>query len=336
MRRLLAFVAGCGSAAAAPHGEVHRLVEVERTPVVAAQVAIAGDGRWLAAEEHDLVLRDGTREVARYRDLAIGGLPLVALAGGRWLAGIRLLDANGAVQFEPFAWAQRFGRFGAIHAMAATPDGKVAIAAASDSPSLCLCDQKRGTAGSSAGELVRLTFGEGAPRERVLVAHREYRNFVVAASADSLAAIDGTQLSIWPARGDGAPITSTVPADIHDLVWLGDRLLIAVRPTGTEHDDVVIFDRDAGFASTAFTASGNIRALAIRPGRRELALGVTRYRAHQTVEVDERAIDIVDLAGSRHARVDIVRAYPLAVAWSPDGESLLVASDAGTIRYGVD
>ncbi len=145
---------------------------------------------------------------------------------------------------------------------------------------------------------------------------------------------------MWPARGDGPAITATVAGgSLGHLWWIGDRYLIATRGVDTEHDEVVVFDRIAGFAHpTSFVARGNIHALAIHPSGRELALAITRYRATTRVWVDDKAIEVVDLAGAPHARVDVA-GDPIALAWSPDGKTLLASvttADSGAvIRYRV-
>ena len=80
---------------------------------------------------------------------------LAPLPGGGWIAGARVLAADGTARFDGWSWAQRYGRFGSPKASAISPDGRIAIIDGADSPSTCLCDRDRGTAGSAAGALVR-------------------------------------------------------------------------------------------------------------------------------------------------------------------------------------
>lgn len=334
-------LSGGGAAAAPRHAEVRGLAEESRAPLLAAEVAAdVASGRWIAAGGQDLIVFERGREVARFPGLAIGAQPLAPLSGGGWVAGARILAADGTVRFDGHAWSSRYGRFAHAKAFAPTPDGRVAIIAGADSPSRCLRDRGCGSSGSHAGALVRLTFGEGAPVERVLIAHADRRDFTVAAGPDAIAAIDGAQLKVWPARGDGPPIAAPIAGHgaMRRLLWSGDRYLIAVRYVDPEHDEVLVFDRAAGFArARSFVARGHIVALAARPGASELALALTRYRATSKVEIDEKALEVVDFTGARRARVEL-GAHPLSVAWTPDGEALLAAVSApvaAVLRYAV-
>lgn len=325
----------------APPAEM-KLVEVARTPIVARSVAIALDGRrWMVAGDRDLVVFEGDRETARFTDRGVGAETIMPLTDGAWLAAGRILAADGAIRFDGNGWAHRIGRFGHVQAIAATPDGRVVIVAGADAPSTDLRDRDRGRPGSWKGVLARLTLDgtSSAPVQRVLVEHANRSDFQVAASATSLAAIGDGQLRVWSTAGDDAPITVALESasSFRHVQWIGDRYLVATRYVDGEHDEVVVFDRDAKFARTSFVARGNIKAWAPRPGHRELALAISRYRATTTVEVDEKAIEIVDLAGTKRARVEL-RDYPVSVAWAPRGDALMVVESAppgAVIRYAI-
>ncbi|MCE9579531.1 MAG: hypothetical protein K8W52_40795 [Deltaproteobacteria bacterium] len=261
----------------------------------------------------------------------------MALPHGRWAAGARLLDRDGAVRFDGYAWSRRFGRGASPTAVAFSPDGATAIIAARDALSRCLCDHDDG---STRGAIVRLTFGEGAPVERELLAFDGTR-FAVAASPRGLAAIEATTLRVWPARGAHAPVVVAIEAngDFERLVWVGARYLVGQRYVDPEHDELVVFDREAAFAATGHVSvTGSIQALAVRPGTTdELAVATSRYRAHATVEIDEKAVQVLGLDGAVHAQVAL-DAEPIALAWNPAGTRLAVAVSTPTgavIRYAV-
>ncbi len=324
-----------------PPRAVRGLVEQQRYARLAVPIGAALDGqRWMGAVDHDLVAYDGEREVRRLPNLGARDL-LRALPDGGWIAGARLLAADGTVRFDGYRWAHRYGRFGSPKAFGFSDDGRVAILDGADSPSTCLCDKARGRPGGSGGALVRLTFtSEAAPIERVLIEHDDRRDFTVAASSRWVAAVDRRALSVWPATGDDPPITATIDGPVLDrLVWASDRYLIATRYLELDLAEVLVLDREAGFAPTAtWQVDGLIRDLALRPGTAELAVALTRYRATDVVHVDERRVEVYGLDGTRHARLD-TRGYPASLAWSPRGDTLLVATTGQTpaeqavIRY---
>lgn len=261
------------------------------------------------------------------------------LAGGGWVEGASIFDRAGTELWNGYSWAHRYGRFGSPKAMAVSPGGRVAIVDGADSPSACLCDRERGTGGSRAGALVRLTFVEGRVVERVLVEHQG-REWHVAASDRAVAAIEGLTLSVWPAAGDGAPTTVAIEAPTYgSLAWASDRYLVATRYVELERTDVVVLDRDAGWqAAWTFPIAGTLRDLAIRPGGRELAVAYDRYRATDRVWVDERKVAVFALDGTRKAELD-TEGHPISVAWSPRGDVLIVGTggskpaELATIRY---
>ncbi|MBC8067144.1 MAG: hypothetical protein IAG13_02330 [Deltaproteobacteria bacterium] len=324
------------------------LVVDARWPVLAVQVAVAGDGRrWLGAVEHDLVLFDDGREAGRYRSLGAAIGRLAPLPDGGWVAGARVLAPDGTVRFDGYAWGNRYGRFATAKAMAVSPDGSVAIVAAADSPSTCLRDKPCGRAGGRQGALVRLDLAgvdrTTPPRERVLVEHDHRRDFVVAASNDAVAAIEGTSLSVWPAKGDDAPRTAAVAGDtVRTLDFAADGDLVGTRWVDPERSEIVVFDGGAGFATMVTVGiEGAIQAFAIHPTRDEIAVATVWYRARERVEIDEKRVEIHRKDGTRLVRLD-VPGIPSSLAWAPAGDALLVAITSNdpalreVIRYRVE
>ncbi len=327
----VAFTACSSSPLAAAPGTsaaVHALHEEARFAQLAAPIAFAPGGRWIGGDDHDLVVFAGAREVQRIP--AAAAKPLLALPGGRWAAGARLLDRAGEVLFDGYSWSHRYGRFGSPSAVAFSPDGSTAILAPRDGHSICDCD--RGHDGSTRGALVRLTFGEGPPVERELMPFDGTR-FAVAASARAIAAIEATTLRVWSARGDDPPVVAALEAhgDFTRLVWVGERYLVGERWADVEHSELVVFDRDAGFAATGHVlVAGTIQALAVRPGpTAEVAVATSRYRAHTTVEIDEKAVQVLALDGEVHARAAL-DGYPIGLAWDAAGTHLMVAVSTPT------
>jgi PAS domain-containing protein len=303
------------------------LIADARWPILAVPVAFASDGRrWLGAVDHDLVLFDDGRETARYESRGAGIDRLVALPDGGWVAGARVLAPDGTVRFDGYSWGNRYGRFATAKASAISPDGTVAIIAASDSPSTCLRDKDCGNAGGYAGALVRLDLTATPPRERALFEHDERHDFVVAASNDVVAAIDRDSLSVWPAKGDDAPQTAKIAGDTPktlDFVTGGD--LVGTRWIDPERGELVVLDEGAGFATRVTTAiEGAIQSVAIHPTRDEIAVGTVWYRARERVEIDEKRTEIHRTDGTLVARLGVA-AIPSSVAWTPSGDALLVA-----------
>jgi len=331
-------VVGCGSDGGAPAASatpregssprpVRGLKQVARYDRLAVPVAFAHDGkRWIGAVDRELVIYDGAREVGRM-PVMVGGTDgaLAPLPDGGWIAGARVLAADGTARFDGWSWANRYGRFGSPKASAISPDGHVAIIDGADSPSTCLCDRERGTAGSAAGALVRLTFDSERPAERVLLEHGG-RRFHVAASATAVAAVDGRALSVWPAAGDAPPATATLGVtDVQALAWAGDRYLVATSYVDMDRTDVVILDRDAGWQPAwTWSIPGQVRELRVRPGGREIAIAWNNYRATDRVLQDDRKVEVFALDGTRAASLDTA-GYPESIAWSPKGDALLVA-----------
>lgn len=335
---LAVLVVGCGDGGLAPsvgatpqEGSAPRpvrgLTQVARYDRLAVPVAFAHDGkRWIGAVDHELVIYDGAREVGRM-PVMVGGTDgaLAPLPDGGWIAGARVLAADGTRRFDGWSWAHRYGRFGSPKASAISPDGHVAIIDGADSPSTCLCDRDRGTGGSHAGALVRLTFASEQPTERVLIEHTG-RRFFVAASATAVAAFDHGDLSVWPAAGDAPPATAALGLrDVQSLAWASERYLIATRYVDADRTDVVVLDRDAGWKPAwTWPVAGNVRALRVRPGGREVAIAWTNYRATDHVLRDDRKLEVFALDGTRAATLDTA-GYPESIAWSPKGDALLVA-----------
>lgn len=194
-----------GDGRAAPTATAHGLRQTVCWPVLASPIAFNLDGaHWVGAVGDELVEHDGARAVRRWPVSARGyDDTIMALPGGRWLAGRYLLEHDGKVSWDGHSWGRHYGRFGSTKAVAVSPDGRVAIANGADSPSTCLCDRDRGTGGSNDGALVRLSFREGAIVERELRRHGG-ESFQVAASPTTLATISAATLELWPATGDGA------------------------------------------------------------------------------------------------------------------------------------
>lgn len=322
---------------------VRGLKQVARYDRLAVPVAFAHDGkRWIGAVDQQLVIFDGAREVRRMR-VIVGGTDaaLAPLPGGGWIAGARVLAADGTARFDGWSWAQRYGRFGSPKASAISPDGRIAIIDGADSPSTCLCDRDRGTAGSAAGALVRLTFASEQPTERVLLEHTGQR-FRVAASATAVAAVAGRTLSVWPAAGDAPPATAELgPREVDSLAWAGDRYLVTTSYADVDRSDVAILDRDAGWKPAwTWSIPGLVRELRVRPGGGEVAIAWTNYRATDRVLRDDRQVDVFALDGTRHAAVTTAGA-PMSIAWSPKGDALLVAMvgvtprEQGVLRFAV-
>lgn len=312
---------------AIPPTPTTRLELDARWPILASPIGSTLEGRgFIGGVGHELVVHDGTREIQRFGAMATRDDRLVALADGRWLVGPRLLEADGRARFDGHAWCNRIGRFASCQASAFSPDGTVAILAASDSPSTCLRD--RGCdAGSWRGELARLTFEaqSATPTVRVLNEHADRRDFVVAASPRWVAAAEGRTLWVWPAVGDGDPTTTTLEGTTPSrLAWAGDDLVVT-RWLDTEHAELEVLDGAKGYARAArWPVEGTIEAIAIRPEGQEIAIGTTWYRARATVEVDEKRVEIHGLDGSLRARID-VDGWPTSLAWSPDASALFVA-----------
>lgn len=335
---LALLVVGCGGDGLAPTvgatprdgsspRPVRGLKQVARYDRLAVPVAFAHDGkRWIGAVDRELVVYDGAREVGRM-PVMVGGTDsaLAPLPDGGWIAGARVLAADGTTRFDGWSWAHRYGRFGSPKASAISPDGHVAIIDGADSPSTCLCDRERGTAGSRAGALVRITFDSERPTERVLIEHAG-RRFEVAASATAVAALDGGDLSVWPAAGDAPPVTVALGLrDVQTLAWAGDRYLVATRFVDMDRTDVVVLDRDAGWQPAwTWSVPGTTREVRVRPGGRELAIAWTNYRATDRVLRDDRKVEVFALDGTRAASLD-TPGSPMSIAWSPKGDALLVA-----------
>jgi hypothetical protein len=328
-----------GAAKPAKPAPTRTLREVGRWQGIATPVAFAHDGRrWLAAIDRGLVMVDGGEEVSRWPVMVSGtGARLEPLANGGWFVEHAILDRDGAVTFAGYSGAHRYGRFGSPKAMAVSRDGRVAIVDGADSPSACLCDRERGTGGSRAGALVRLTFGEGQVSERVLVEHGG-RECHVAASSIAVAAAEGRTVTVWPAAGDGAPASVELAGPgLKSLAWAGDRYLVGTRHVDLDRTDVVVLDRDAGWRPAwTFPVAGNLRDLAVRPDGAEVAVAFDRYRATDVVHVDERRVAVFALDGTRRAQVD-TEGHPSSVAWSPRGDALLVSAigrgEGAVIRY---
>lgn len=318
-----------------------RLALDARWPILVTPIGSTLDGRgFIGGVGHELVVHDGTREVQRFGVMATRDDRLAALPDGRWIVGPRVLEADGRMRFDGHAWCNRIGRFASCQAAAFSPDGSVAILAASDAPSTCLRD--RGCdAGSWRGELARLTFEaqSATPTVRVLNEHEDRRDFVVAASERWVAAAEGLALSVWPAVGDGDPTTTTLGGTSPSrLAWAGDDLVVT-RWVDTEHAEIEVLDGAKGYARAArWTVEGTIEAIAIRPDGQEIAIGTTWYRARAKVEVDEKRVEIYALDGTLRARID-VDGWPTSLAWSPDASALLVAvssnapAGAMVVRY---
>lgn len=349
---VLVLVAACGAdratseleAAPAPDAPVRALRQTHRWARFGSPVAFTADGaRWIAASFPELVVYDGAREVARY-PVPTGGTDsaLAPLPGGGWIAGTRVLAADGTVRFDGWSWAHRYGRFGSPKASAISPDGRIAIIYGADSPSTCLCDRDRGTAGSSAGALVRVELGAERTTERVLAKHPSRVEYAVAAAPTAVAAAAGDALSVWPATGDAAPVTAAIPGGaLRTLAWATDRYLVGTRTVDVDRTDVVVLDRDAGWQPAwTWSVPGWIKVLAIRPGGAEVAIAWTNYRATDRVLRDDRKVSVYALDGTRHAELD-TKGYPESIAWSLQGDALLVATvgqqeaDAAVLRYAV-
>ena len=342
LTRVLALVVMAGACAgdgrAAPDATAQGLRQTARWPVLASPIAFTSDGaHWVGAIGNELVEHVGARAVRRWPVSARGyDDTILALPGGRWLAGRYVVERDGKVSWDGHSWGHRYGRFGSTKAIAVSPDGRVAIADGADSPSTCLCDRDRGTAGSSDGALVRLTFREGAVVERELRRHGGER-FQVAASPTTLAAISSATLELWPATGDGA--ATVVPLGhghgLEHPQWIGDRYLLATHFVAIDRTDIVVLDRERGFAPAwTWPVTGTVRAIAVRPSPDggepgELAIAFSNYRARATVEVDQRRVAIRALDGTVRAEVDLP-GHPIALAWSPRGDALLVATNGVT------
>ena len=298
----------------------------------------------MGGADQALVEYEGAREVRRVSGSAsvVGGQLLRALPDGGWIAGASRLARDGSTSWSGYAWAQRYGRFGSPKAIAWSPDGAVAVVDGADSPSACLCDRERGTAGSSAGALVRLTFSsEGAPVERVLAEHAGSREYRLAVSRDWIAAAEGRSLTVWPTRGDGEATAVAIDGPgFSRLLWADERTLVATRYLDPERAQIIVLDRTRAYAPSAdFEVAGQIADLAIRPGGAELAVALTRYRATDHVWYDERKVEVHSLDGTLRTRVDTA-GYPSALAWSPRGDALLVATigdepERAVLRYAV-
>jgi len=320
---------------------VQDLRQTERFAKLAVPVAFAADGeRWIAADEHELVVYAGDREEARY-PVMVGGTDdqLAPLPRGGWIAGARVLAADGSVRFDGWGWAQKYGRFGSPKASSISADGSVAIIYGADSASTCLCDRDRGPVHLD-GALVRLSLDREQIVERVLV--DKLGEYQVAASPTAVAAWSWGELSVWPATGDAAPETAKLDGTIDALVWASERYLVAVRYIGTDREDIVVLDRDAGWQPAwTWAVPGYIRGVAVRPGTGELAILWTNYYATDRVYRDDRKLGVFALDGTRRVERD-TGGYPSAVAWSPRGDALLVSTtglalpEAAVTRFAVE
>ncbi len=320
------------------------LRQTDRYAKLAVPVAFAADGeRWIAADEHELVVYAGDREEARY-PVMVGGTDdqLAPLPRGGWIAGARVLAADGSVRFDGWSWAHKYGRFGSPKASSISADGSVAIIHGADSPSTCLCDRDRGTGGGWDGALVRLSLDREQIVERVLSEHAARIDYQVAASPAAVAAWSWGELSVWPATGDAAPETAKLDGTISSLVWASERYLVAVRYIDTDREDIVVLDRDAAWQPAwTWAVPGHIRGLAVRPGTGELAILWTNYYATDRVYRDDRKLGVFALDGTRRVERD-TGGYPSAVAWSPRGDALLVSTtglslpEAAVTRFAVE
>lgn len=299
-----------------------------RWPVVTTPIAAAHDGRgWIGAIDHGLVVYGDTGEVQRFEGAAFGDDQLAAIPHGRWVVGARILDVDGRVRFDGDSWCNHLGRFASCRASAFSPDGTTAILAASNQPSTCLRDRGCAHSNSWQGVLARMTFEAESftPKVRVLIEHEDRRDFVVAASERQVAAVEGRVLSIWPAVGDGEPITVTLEGGApSQLAWLGDDL-VGARWVDTEHTELVVLDGAHGYAPAArWTVEGKLEAMAVRQSGGWIAIGTSWYRARTSVEIDLDRIEIYAPDGIRHARIELDDT-PTSLSWSPKGDALFVA-----------
>ena len=323
---------------------VRGLHQTDRWALLAVPVAFARDGaRWIGALDQALALFDGDREVERY-PVMVGGLDdqLASLPGGGWIAGSRVLAADGSIRFDGWSWAQRYGRFGSPKASSISPDGSVAILYGADSPGMGLPGTPGG-AGGNAGALVRLRLDRERVEERVLAEHPDRVDYAVAASPTAVAAIARGDLSVWPATGDGAPVTAHLDGTtLTPLVFASDRYLVGMRYVDLDQTDVVVLDRDAGWQPVwTWPVPGTPRDLQVRPGGGELAVAWTNYRATDRVLRDDRKVAVFALDGTHRVELD-TKGYPASVAWSPRGDALLVAmngndpAENAVVRYQVE
>lgn len=326
-----------------PPSPVRALRETDRWSRIAVPVAFAADGeRWIGAADYQLTVYAGDRQVAQFPGTVGMDDQLAPLAGGGWIAGGQVLADDGTVRFAGWAKAQQYGRFSTTKAAAISPDARVGIFYAHDSPSTCLCDRDRGTGGSWDGGLARLSLDREDVAERMLADPVDRMDYAVAASTTAVVALSRDELSIWPATGDGPP-TVVKLADPPSALWFAtDRYLVGKKYVDVNRDDIVVLDRDAGWQPVfTWTVPGTLRGLAIRPGTNELAIGWTNYHATTQVWRDDRKLGVFALDGTPRVVLDITQ-YPMSVAWSPRGDALLLsatgtkAEDAYVARFAVE
>ncbi|MEZ4399215.1 MAG: hypothetical protein R3B06_04305 [Kofleriaceae bacterium] len=300
-------LAACGTGGPAPGPStaagprpVRSLVQVARYPRLAVPVAFAGDGvGWVGQAGYQVVLYRGDAEVRR---VLIGEL-----------ATAEFLDADGAATFGGRAWGPRSGEFEFTGPASTSSDGRVGVVYEYNAPTACTCDHH----GSDRhdGQLVRFTGDGERTRAQVLARYPSGAELQVAAAPASVAAVAGRTLSVWPATGDAPAVeVELAVGSVQSLRWAGDRYLVAVQAVADEHDQVVVFDRDAGFAPRwTWQVDGSVRELRVRPDTDELALATAR------------GVTVVALDGARRATVTTT-GTPASLAWSPRGDQLLVAT----------
>lgn len=292
-----------------------RLVEIARYPRLAVPVAFASDGvDWVGRDGYQVVLYHGDAEVRR---VPIG---LIDTAG--------FLGPDGEEKFGGRAWGRRTGEFESTGPASRSRDGRVGIVYEGNAPTACLCDHRGSD--RADGQLVRVNRDGEQLGERVLVRYPHGGEVNVAASSAWVAAFQGRTLSVWRATGDAPAIEVELAfGSVQSLRWAGDRYLVAVQSVAYEHDQVIVFDREAGFAPAwTWQADGRVRDLQVRPGSDELALATAGRVA------------VVALDGARRATVTTT-GTPASLAWSPTGDQLLVATTGASagaqavLRYAV-
>ena len=275
---------------------------------LAVPIGVAHDGkRWIGAVEHDLVVFDGEAEVNRFPVMAAGGDRLAALPDGGWVAGARLLGADGGDPVRRPRVGQSLRPLRQRAGDHVQPRRQRGDHRGRGAPRARALNRECGNAGSSRGALARLTFDrknqDAAPAEREVDRAR------------GASRLRGRGLKRgsprWRAescrcgrRRKGAPRTATIDGDaLATLAWAGNRHLVGTRTIDGEHTEIVVLDRKRGYAATAkWVVEGMIYALAVRPGGTDIAVGTSWYRAHTTVEVDEKRIELYGLDGTRRAR----------------------------------
>lgn len=322
--RLLAVaLVACGNAEPvdATH-DVSALVETHRWPIVAGPIGAAEGDRWLAGLWPHAAVMDGGREVERLPYAVVSQRdPLTALPGGRLAVGPRILDAKRAVIYDAMARAAREGRFGSVRAWGIDRAGTTAIIAASDNVGACLGDCQQTF--PLRGELLRIELDGAAPVERVLDPAAGALECIVAAGPNAVAVADRLRLRIWPARGDAAATEVVLERRVDRLLWADDgSALFAIRYVDVDHSDVIALDPAHGFAaSKPWIIDGQVTAVALRPGRAELAIGTTPVPFHG----DGGRIRIFGRDGSVHATLGVSDGVPRDLAWSLDARHLLAA-----------